>query len=72
MAIRKKSYLTTIKMCIALMIDYSPYLYHWQLGVLPSTGNYITNAWKLSYQALVIEFNIILCITKGLNFVVYK
>ena len=54
MAIRKKSYLTTIKMCIVLMIDNSPYLYHWQVGVLPSTGNSITNAWKSAYQALVI------------------
>lgn len=54
MVIRKKWCLTTIKTYIALMIDGFPYLYHWQVGALPSTGNHVTNAWETTYQVLVI------------------
>ena len=53
MAIRKKLYLTTIKMCIALMIDKPDVKRQSAVNGLPTAGNAFTNLREWYYQPLV-------------------
>lgn len=53
MAIRKKLYSTTIKMCIALMIDKSNVKRQSAVNALPMDGNAFTNFRECHYQTLV-------------------
>ncbi len=53
MAIRKKLYLTTIKMCIALMIDKPNVKRQCAVMTLPTDGKSITKCRKWYYQPLV-------------------
>lgn len=53
MAIRKKWYLTTIKMSIALMIDKPNVKRQCAVKTLPTAGKAITKSRKWYYQPLV-------------------